>query len=340
MSAAHTGTTASCHGIDLINEHDTGRIVLRLFKQIAHTGCADTDEHFHEIRSGNAEKRYSGFACHGFRQQSLTGSGRSLQQNTLGNPRTDAGVFPGFFQKIDDFLQFLFFLLQTGYLCKGDALVTHGHFGPAFAKVHHFTVTATGLLGIHHHENEYTYSQYCQHRQHISKEPVLSLNVIHYGIKSVLANQCLQLGDIRSIQLMIQSVLHLDLQIAGRGFSIRLYYDLRYISGIQICDEFCSGIVLFPVAQQIESYDHHDQKYDKNKIRINCSAVLFQLHGPPTSSYCLIEFYHTDVRQITISLIIIQTVAHYKFIGNIKSGIIYMNIDDSSLRLVQQSAQT
>ena len=65
---------------------------------------------------------------------------------------------------------------------------------------------------------------------------------------------------------MIQSVLHLDLQIAGRGFSIRLYYDLRYISGIQIRDKFCSGIFLFPTAQQIEPYDHHDQKYDKYKI--------------------------------------------------------------------------
>ena len=90
----------------------------------------------------------------------------------------------------------------------------------------------------------------------------------------------------------------------------------------------------------IKLEDRFDYRLDKNKIRINCSAVLFQLHGPPTSSYCLIEFYHTDVRQITISLIIIQTVAHYKFIGNIKSGIIHMDIDHSSLGFVQQGAQT
>ena len=33
MSAAHTGTTASCHGIDLIDEHDNDKEIERLKKE-------------------------------------------------------------------------------------------------------------------------------------------------------------------------------------------------------------------------------------------------------------------------------------------------------------------
>ena len=37
MTAAHTGTTSSCHRINLINENDTRCILLGFFKQISHS---------------------------------------------------------------------------------------------------------------------------------------------------------------------------------------------------------------------------------------------------------------------------------------------------------------
>ena len=36
MTAAHAGAAPPCHRVDLIDEHDTGRVLLRLSKQITH----------------------------------------------------------------------------------------------------------------------------------------------------------------------------------------------------------------------------------------------------------------------------------------------------------------
>ena len=51
VAASHTGSPASCHGVNFINKYDTGRIFLRFFKQVADSGSAHADKHFHEIRS-------------------------------------------------------------------------------------------------------------------------------------------------------------------------------------------------------------------------------------------------------------------------------------------------
>ena len=240
--------------------------MLCFFKQVTHTGSAHTDEHFHEIRSGDAEKRYSGFACHGFRQQGLTGSGRALQQDTLGDSCSDTGVFSRLLQEINDLLQFFLFLFQTGYLSECDTLVTQCHLGAAFAEVHHLAVTAACLLGIHHHEQENSHRQHDQHRQHIGQEPVLPFNVIDHRIKPILTYQGLQFCNVRCVQLMRYTVLHLDLQISGRCFSVGLHHDFRYIAGIQIRNELCLGVFICTVVQQVEAEDHQKQKYDKYKI--------------------------------------------------------------------------
>jgi len=89
MTAAHTGSTPSRHRVDFINEHDAWCIFFRFFEQIPNAGSTDTDEHFHEIRTGNGEKRNVCFARNRLCQKGFTGSGRSLQQNTLGDSRPD-----------------------------------------------------------------------------------------------------------------------------------------------------------------------------------------------------------------------------------------------------------
>ena len=78
MTASHTGSTLSCNSIDLVDKYDTRMVFLRIFKQISDTGCADTDKHFHKIRSRNGEKRNICFSGDRLCQHRLTCSGRSL----------------------------------------------------------------------------------------------------------------------------------------------------------------------------------------------------------------------------------------------------------------------
>ena len=94
-------------------------------------------------------------------------------------------------------------------------------------KPHHLAVTAACLLGIHHHEQENSHRQHDQHRQHIGQEPVLPFNVIDHRIKPILTYQGLQFCNVRCVQLMRYTVLHLDLQISGRCFSVGLHHDFR-----------------------------------------------------------------------------------------------------------------
>src|SRR5699024_6538385 len=48
MPAAEAGTTLTTDGVDFVNEDDARRLLLGLLEHVAHTGCADTDKHFHE----------------------------------------------------------------------------------------------------------------------------------------------------------------------------------------------------------------------------------------------------------------------------------------------------
>ena len=78
VAAAHAGAAPPRHGIDLIDEDDARRVPFRFRKHIAHAGSADTHEHLHEIRTGDAEERHVGLARDGLGQQRLTRAGRTL----------------------------------------------------------------------------------------------------------------------------------------------------------------------------------------------------------------------------------------------------------------------
>ena len=83
-----TCTSASADSINFVDKYNTGGVFLRLFKQIPYTGCTDTDKHFHEVGTGNAEKGYACLAGNCLCQQCLTGTRRAHQQHTLRDART------------------------------------------------------------------------------------------------------------------------------------------------------------------------------------------------------------------------------------------------------------
>jgi hypothetical protein len=53
------------HRIDLIDENDARLILLGLLEHVADAARADTDKHFHEIRTRNRKERHIGFTGDG-----------------------------------------------------------------------------------------------------------------------------------------------------------------------------------------------------------------------------------------------------------------------------------
>src|SRR5579885_3845422 len=56
VSATKSGATLTSDGVDFIDEHDAGCMLLGLIEQIAHSGSTYTHKHFNEVRAGDAEK--------------------------------------------------------------------------------------------------------------------------------------------------------------------------------------------------------------------------------------------------------------------------------------------
>ena len=99
--AAVPGTA---HGVDFIDEDDTGGHLRRLLEQVANPAGAHAHEHFHKIRAGNGEEGHICLTGHRLGKQGLAGAGRANQQRALGELRADGGVLLGIVEKINDFL--------------------------------------------------------------------------------------------------------------------------------------------------------------------------------------------------------------------------------------------
>ena len=85
VAAAQSCAALTAYRINLIDKNDTGRVLLRLFKQIAYTGCTDADKHLHEIGTRYGEKRHPRFPCNRAGQQGFTSTRRAHQQDTFRN---------------------------------------------------------------------------------------------------------------------------------------------------------------------------------------------------------------------------------------------------------------
>src|SRR2546428_122942 len=73
--------------VDLVEEDDAGRVLLRMPEEVAHPRRADADEHLDEV---GAAQRKVGDLClarHGARQQRLAGAGWTDQQDPARHAR-------------------------------------------------------------------------------------------------------------------------------------------------------------------------------------------------------------------------------------------------------------
>src|SRR6185295_13226243 len=77
VAAAEAMSPAPPDRVNFVDKDQARSILARLFEHIAHAARADADEHFHKIRTADAEKRRVGLARDGLCEKSLAGAGRA-----------------------------------------------------------------------------------------------------------------------------------------------------------------------------------------------------------------------------------------------------------------------
>src|SRR6185436_5569704 len=107
VAAAEPRATMAADGVDLVHEDDARRRLLRLLEQVAHTRRADADEHLDEVGPRDTEERYARLARDGPGEQRLTGAGRPVEENALGDARAERLELLRVLEELLDLLELL-----------------------------------------------------------------------------------------------------------------------------------------------------------------------------------------------------------------------------------------
>jgi hypothetical protein len=107
-------TAGFTEGVQLVDEHDAGRLGLGLFEQVAHAGGTDAHEHLDEVRAAHAEERHSRLACHRLGQERLAGARRPDEEDTLGDLPAQPLIALRLLEEVHDLYQFRPRLVDAG----------------------------------------------------------------------------------------------------------------------------------------------------------------------------------------------------------------------------------
>jgi hypothetical protein len=119
VTAAQTRAAVAPDGIDLVDEDDARRVLLRLLEHVAHARGADADEHFHEVGAGDRKEGHFRLAGDGARQQRLAGAGRADHEDALRDLAAELLELARVLQEVDDLGDFLLRLLDPGDVGEG-----------------------------------------------------------------------------------------------------------------------------------------------------------------------------------------------------------------------------
>ena len=126
IAAAEAGAAMAADRVDLVDEDDAGRVLLRLLEHVAHARRADADEHLDEVGAGDGEERHVGLAGDGARQKRLAGAGRADQQHAARDAPAQPLELLRVAQELDDLLEVFLGLVDAGDVLEGDAAVRLG----------------------------------------------------------------------------------------------------------------------------------------------------------------------------------------------------------------------
>ena len=153
VAAAEARAAMPADGIDLVDEDDAGRVLLRLLEHVAHAARADADEHLDEVRARNREEGNVGLARDGARQQRLTRPGRPHEQHAARNTAAEPLELLRVAQELDDLLQVLLGLVDAGDILEGHTAMRLGQeLSLRLAEPHGFPA---GPLHLPRHEDPY-----------------------------------------------------------------------------------------------------------------------------------------------------------------------------------------
>ncbi len=154
VATAETGATVTADGIDLVDEDDCWRILLRLLEQVTDAGRADADEHLDEVGAGDRVERHARLTGNGPREQRLAGTGRAVQQDTLGDLRADGLELGRLLEELLDLAELLDRLVTAGDVGERRLRrVLADHLRLGLGELH--DPAATALHAVHQEEEDH-----------------------------------------------------------------------------------------------------------------------------------------------------------------------------------------
>ncbi len=124
VAAAQAGAALAADRVDLIDEHDAGRMLLGLVEHVAHARRAHADEHLDEVRAGNAEERHLGLAGDGLAPAAscrCRGCRPSARRGECARPAS--GTCSGSRRNSTSSRDFFLGFLAAGHVGEGDGVV-------------------------------------------------------------------------------------------------------------------------------------------------------------------------------------------------------------------------
>src|SRR5882762_6632437 len=232
--------------VNFVNKDDAGSILLALLEKITDAAGADADKHFHEVRTGNREKRHIGFAGNRPGQQSLAGYRRSDQQYNLWNTPAQ--------------------LLEFLRVFEGDIFLLRGKQSrPRFAETQ--SLVSAGLH-LAHQEQAEAHQQ--KQRQSVQQDdqPIAAANFLHIDAHLFVAQR---LAQIRSVFLKDGGV---EFLVGRLGvFALQLIAVRRKIHGyfldvtlLDVGHELAVGGSIFAGRLAVlrdKLPEHHAQQHDR-----------------------------------------------------------------------------
>src|SRR5690606_11721545 len=137
VTAAEARATMPADRVDLVDEDDARRVLLRLLEHVAHARRTDADEHLDEIRARDREERHLRLAGDRAGEQRLAGARRPDHQHALRNLAAETLELGGILQEVDDLDDLLLGFLDARDVRERDVhLILPEQAGTALAERH------------------------------------------------------------------------------------------------------------------------------------------------------------------------------------------------------------
>ena len=157
------------------------------------------------------------------------------------------GVFARILEEIDDLLQVLLLLLQTGHILERDAAVV-GQPRLALAEIHHLGVgSAAHVLRVHHVEEEQAYRDDQEGGEYRCHEGIVRRYVPDRRLNAALSGDLLDVRDAGRIQDLPAAVAEHDGCIACVVVPVGRNGDFRDLSGLQVFLEVLQLVGSLPI---------------------------------------------------------------------------------------------